>query len=156
MTNDIMDKDNTMSVGLNKPQGIDAEPTRQYPTYDEIRAGKLVDEVIATIKDDRSNTKRAISADIASTARVQNQNDCVIAACEKELQRRDLSDERRNELLDRMSWAAETTAYANANSREFLHQQLDHSHKLPWKIILFFAALAVGGISSTALTRATA
>lgn len=115
--------------------------------------GKLVDEVIAAIKDDHANTKCAISADIASTARVQTQNDQVIAVCERELRRRDLSDERRNELFDRMSRAAESTAYANADSREFQRQQLDHSHKLPWKIILSVVALAVGG---TALIRATA
>lgn len=156
MTNDIMDKDNTVPVALNRLQGIDVESPQNYPMYDEIRTGKLVDEVIATVKDDRTNTKRAISADIASTARVQNQNDRVIAACERELRQRDLSDERRDELLDRMSRAAESTAYANADSREFQRQQLDHSQKLPWKIMLFVAALAVGGISGTVLIRAAA
>ncbi len=139
-----------------QPQMLDTETGRYYPAYDEERAGKFVNEVIAAVKDDRANTKRAISADIAATARVQNQNDRVIAACERELRRRDLPDERRDELLDRMSRAADSTAYESASSREFQREQLDHSHKLPWKILLFLAGLAVGGISGAALVRAAA
>ncbi len=88
-------------------------PRRSYPAYDEERAGKVVDEIIASVKNDRMNTKRAISADIASTSRVQNQNERVVAACERELRRHDLSDEWRDELLSRMSDAAQSTAYAN-------------------------------------------
>ena len=81
----------------------------QAPVFDGERAGKLVDEVIAAVKDDRMNTKRAITADIASTARVQNQNDRVIDACERELRRRDLTEDQRMEILNHMSQAAEAT-----------------------------------------------
>lgn len=153
MTNNMVIREKATPAVQNRSQVLDAELSQYYPAYDEVRTGKLVDEVIAAIKDNRANTKRAISADIASTARVQTQNDRVIAACERELRRRDLSDERRNELFDCISRAAESTAYANADSREFQRQQLDYSHKLPWKIILFIAVLAVSG---TALVRATA
>lgn len=76
------------------------------PEYDEKRVGKYIDEVIAAAKDDRANTKRAISADIASTARVQNQNDRFMDACERELRRKDLPESRREELLADMKEAA--------------------------------------------------
>ncbi|NBJ90757.1 hypothetical protein [Acutalibacter sp. 1XD8-36] len=146
----------TAPVARRESQMPDAQTGQYYPAYDAKRTGKLVDEVIAAVKDDRANTKRAISADIASTARVQNQNDRVMAACERELRRRDLPDERRDELLDRMSRADDSTAFESASSREFQREQLDHSHKLSWKILLFLVGLAVGGIGSTALVRAAA
>lgn len=108
---------------------------RPYPVYDEKQTGKLIDEVIAAAKDDRMNTKRCISADIAATARVQNQNERVIEACERELRRKDLPEERREEVLGIMSRAAESSAYESAASREYQKEQLEHSHKLPWKIL---------------------
>ena len=156
MTDNMVVRGRTAPVVRRQPQVPDVETDRYYPAYDEERTGKLVDEVIAAVKDDRMNTKRAISADIAATARVQNQNDRVIAACERELRRRDLPDERRDELLDRMSRAADSTAYECASSREFQREQLDHSHKLPWRILLFIAGLAVGGIGGAAIARAAA
>ena len=94
------------------------------PEYDEKRVGKYIDEVIAAAKDDRANTKHAISADIASTARVQNQNDRFMDACERELRRKDLPESRREELLADMKEAAASTAYANTASREFQREQL--------------------------------
>lgn len=156
MENNMVVRGRTASVVHRQPQVPDVETDRYYPAYDEERTGKLMDEVIAAVKDDRMNTKRAISADIAATARVQNQNDRVIAACERELRRRDLPDERRDELLDRMSRAADSTAYECASSREFQREQLDHCHKLPWKIFLFVATLVVGGVGGAALVRAAA
>ncbi len=156
MTNNMVVTGRTAPVAHRQPQMPDVETDRYYPAYDAERTGKLVDEVIAAVKDDRMNTKRAISADIAATARVQNQNDRVIAACERELRRRDLPNERRDELLDRMSRAADSTAYESASSREFQREQLDHSHKLPWRILLFIAGLAVGGIGGAAIARAAA
>lgn len=155
MENNIVVTGRTVPAARQQPQVPDVEMNRYYPAYDEVRTGKLMDEVIAAVKDDRMNTKRVISADIAATARVQNQNDRVIAACEREL-RRDLPDERRDELLDRMSRAADSTAYESANSREFQREQLDHSHKLPWKILLFVATLVVGGVGGAAIVRAAA
>ncbi len=156
MTNNMVVRRKTVPVVQRQLQTPDAEMDRYYPAYDEVRTEKLVDEVIAAVKDDRANTKRTISADIASTARVQNQNDRVIAACERELRRRELPDERRDELLDRMSRAADSTAYESASSREFQREQLDHSHKLSWKVLLFVAGIAVGGIGGATLIRAAA
>ena len=144
MTNDIMVvKDNKPTViGENCPANTFSE--QNYPEND-VRIGKYVDEVIATVKDDRMNTKRAISADISSTARVQSQNERVIAACERELRRRDLSEESRDEILRCMSRAAESTSEESAASREFQREQLDHSHKLIWEIIGVGALIVIGG-----------
>lgn len=127
-----------------------------YPAYDEKQMGKLIDEVIAAAKDDRMNTKRSISADIAATARVQNQNERVIEACERELRRKDLSEERRAEVLGIMSKAAESSAYESAASREYQSEQLRHSHKLPWKILGWGAVILFGGIGGVALLRGAA
>lgn len=123
------------------------------PEYDEKRVGRYIDEVIAAAKDDRANTKRAISADIASTARVLNQNDRFMDACERELRRKDLPESRREELLADMKEAAASSAYANAASREFQREQIDHSHKLPWKLIGIGAAIILGGVGGAALLR---
>lgn len=148
MTSIIAVKENTPSVSQGRNQVINTGKTRCYQAYNDVRTGKLLDEVMGAVKDNRANTKRAISADIASTARVQNQNERVIAICEKELRRQNLTDERRDELLDHIRKAAESTARVNEESREFQRRQLEHSHKLPWKIIgviVGFMVLGIGG-----------
>ena len=155
MTNEItVSKENRPAVYA-ETSPTDYVPARNYQP-DAVRTGKFVDEVIAAAKDDRMNTKRAISADIASTARVQNQNDRVIAACERELRRRDLSEESRYEILRCMSKAAESTSYESAASREFQREQLDYSHKLPWKLIGVGVLIVLGGVGGTALIKAAA
>ncbi len=155
MTNEIIvAKDNSPAVSGENYQ-MNSIPIQYYPVND-VRTGKFVDEVIAAAKDDRMNTKRAISADIASTARVQNQNDRVIAACERELQRKDLSGESRDEILRCMSKAAESTSNECAVSREFQREQLVLSHKLPWKLIGIGVLILLGGVGGTALYRAAA
>lgn len=156
MTDNMVVREKKTLEAQHQSQVLDIGSNRHYPAYDEVWTDKLVNEVVAAVKDDRTNTKRAISADIAATARVQNQNDRVIAACERELRRRDLSDERRDGLLERMNKAAESTAYESASSRKFQREQLDCSHKLPWKILLFLVGLAVGGFGGVALARAAA
>ena len=86
MTNEITVANDNMPVVPGEAYPINSEPVQYYPVSN-VRTGKFVDEVIAAAKDDRMNTKRAISADIASTARAHNHNDRVIAACERELRR---------------------------------------------------------------------
>lgn len=119
-----------------------------YPVYDNERAGRYVDEIIAAVKDDRMITKRAISADIAETARVQNQNESVIEACKRELRRQDLSAESRLRILEIMDQTAASSATESAASREFRKSQLEHMHKLPWQLLgggLLVGCLALGG-----------
>ena len=156
MTNEMVVKKQTAPAAQNGVRTVNTERIQSYPVYDEKQTGKLIDEVIAAAKDDRMNTKRSISADIAATARVQNQNERVIEMCERELRRKDLPEERRAEVLGIMSRAAESTAYESAASREFQKEQLEHSHKLPWKILGWGAVILFGGIGGAALLRAAA
>lgn len=155
MTNEITVANDNMSVFPGEAYPMNTDPIQYYPVND-VRTSKFVDEVIAAAKDDRINTKRAISADIASTARVQNQNDRVIAVYERELQRKDLSEERRDEILRCISRAAESTFCESAASREFQREQLEHSHKLPWKLIGIGVLIVLGGVGGTALIKAAA
>ena len=123
------------------------------PVYNGDQAEQFIYEIIAAAKDDRMNTKRVISADIVAAERAQNQNDRYMAACERELRRKDLPEERRKELLDRMEMAASSSKQASAESRQFQREQLNHSHKLPWKIIGVGALIFFGGLGRAALLR---
>lgn len=155
MTNDVM-------IPINGSSSVSAEDYQQKTVRvqnfqaNEDRMCKFVGEVIGAAKDDRTNTKRAISADIASAARVQNQNDRVIAACEKELQRKDLSEDSREELIRCMSKAAESTSDISKASREFQREQLNHSHNIPLEFIGIGMLIFVGGVGGWALIKATA
>lgn len=121
--------------------------------YDREKMSDLMDEVIASVKDSRLNTKRAISADIASTARVQSQCGQYMAACERELRRRDLSEERRKELLDNMQDAYRASESASVESRAFQQEQLEQSRMLPLKVLGVVLTLFVGGCIGGALYR---
>lgn len=117
-----------------------------YSVYDKEWAGKFIGEIIAAAKDDRMNVKKAISADIAATAQAQNQIDRYMAVCERELRRKDLSEERRKALLDCMEMTVSSLEQASAESRQFQREQLNHLHKLPWKLLgagtlIFFGVL---------------
>lgn len=140
----------------NDLQPLDQVFYERPPVYDEERAGKFADEMIAAIKDDRMLTKRSVSADIASTARIQTQNSAFIAVCERELRRRDLSEERRVELIDMINDARQSSADSGAESRAFQEEQQDHLHKLPWRLLLVVGCILIGGVGGTALLRATA
>lgn len=156
MTNEVTIREKQMPTVQNSHQVVEENPSKDNVPFDAEQIGELIDEFISAAKDDRLNTKRAISADIASTARVQNQNGQVITACEKELRRRDLSEERREELFDIMSRMADSSAHEAERSREFQKEQLAHSRVQPWKIAAFIAVLAVGGAGGVALIRAVA
>lgn len=146
--------DNSVPIVWDEGQ-VPAVRQHEYcPVYDRDRAGKFINEIITSAKDDRMNTKRAISADIAATARAQNQNDRYIAACERELRRKDLPEERRKELLDRMEMAASSSERVGDESRQFQREQLNHSHKLPWKLLGVGALIIFGGLGGAALLRA--
>lgn len=145
MTNEIMVAKDNRPVVHGEVYPTTPNSIQYYP-LNKVQTGKFVDEVIAAAKDDRMNTKRAISADIASTARVQNQNDRLIAAYERELRRKDLSEESRDEILRCMSRAAESTARESAASREFQREQREHSHKLTWKLIVIGVLIVLGGV----------
>ena len=146
--------DSSIPVVRNEDRVLDVEHQGYYPAYDREQTGKFVEEIIAAAKDDRMNTKRAISADIAATARVQNQNERYMTACERELHRKDLPEERRKEILDRMEMIAASSERASVESRQFQQDQLNHSHKMPWKLIGIGAVILFGGLGGAALLRA--
>lgn len=153
--------ENEMIVMTNEAQDIQPEiqtgqgdQLQYYPSYNDGQGGKLVDEFIAAVKDDRMNTKRAILANNASTAKIQDQNARVIEACEKELCRPDLTEEYRVELIETMNRAAESTAKESNDSRRFQERQLDHSHKLPLKIIGLCPLILFGGIGGAVWAKA--
>ena len=153
MSDNIAARNNVPAVSQRRNQVIDAGMCRRGTAISNSQAGRMADEVLSVVKDYRMNAKRAISADIAATARVQNQNDRVIALYERELRRKDLTDERRDELLDRVSRMAESTARANEESREFQRQQLENSRRLPWRLIGTLIAAAVLGIGGVGFFR---
>ena len=140
----------------NEPQSLDQVYNERYLVYDEERVGKYADEVIGAIKDDRMLTKRSVSADIASTARVQAQNGAFIAVCERELRRRDLPEERREELIDMINEARQSSADSEAESRAFQQEQLDHLHKLPWRLLLVAGCILIGCVGGPVILRAVA
>lgn len=156
MGNKIMARSNTTPTVCRETQLVNANHFQPYLICNEKRVGKLIDEVVVAFKDDRLNTKHAISADIAATARVQNQNGQVIRACEQELRRRDLPEERRIDLFEIMSRASESTANEIAASRAFQESHLDSSHKLPWKMLGWSMLILFGGIGGAALFKTSA
>ena len=113
--------------------GISKIPSN--PVLTDVRVGKVVDELTAAFKDDRLNTKKALVADSASAAKVIGQYDRVIAACERELRRKGLTEEQRLKLLGYMVDAANSSKQVDAESRGFQREQLAHSRKAPWKLI---------------------
>ena len=121
--------------------------------YDRAKMSDLMDEVIASVKDSRLNTKHAVSADIASTARVQSQYGQYIAACERELHRKDLSEERRTELLDCVLDACRASESAGIESRVLQKEQLEESHMLPLKVLGVMLTIVFGGCIGGALYR---
>ena len=152
MENSITVRKNSIPVVQGRNQRYETEPPRYYPACDREGEGKLLAELAMAAKDDRINTKNALSADIASTAKIQNYKGRVIAACERELKRPNRSEERRAELIAIMQEASESATRAGEESREFQRRQLEHSHKLLRRTLL----TVVGIIGSTALIRAMA
>ena len=153
--NEIISHDSTIAAQENSYDVITASHSH-YPNYDDEQHNKVIDEIIYAIKDDRINTKHAISAEIASSARAQNQNERAITACEKELRRNDLSTSQRQELINRICSAAESTSQINIESRDFINSQIEKSHKLPFQIVGLFTLITIGGLCGHALLRKAA
>ena len=157
---------NTQSVNKYNPVALpvienkklfdDERYCRMNSVFDSAVAGKIIEEFILASKDDRINTKRSISANIASTARVQNQNAQTINACKQELRRKDLTEEQRVAIIENMVRAAESTSAVNKDSRAFQQKQLEHSHNLTLRILGGIVLLVLGGLGGAAIARAVA
>lgn len=150
MTTESIISDSNEPGILTEPRPTDFIPFPYHLTENN-PLSMIMDEVINSAKDERINAKRALSANIASTTRVQNQNYRVLAACECELQREGLSQEHRDEILKTMRTIAESTARENAASREFQKEQLNNSHKRLFEFM--GAAIIFVTFGSTLLIR---
>lgn len=155
-TNSVRIVEPTGPISMQGDSALDGENYNSQENffYGE-RTCKLFNELFAALKDDRMNTKKAISADIESTARVQNQNERVIYACERELRRHDLTGNQRLEILNIMSKAAEASNDVSEESREFHKEQLKHSHNFPLWLLTGAAGVAFLWFGGKVLLRST-
>ena len=98
---------------------------------------ELCDEVIASIREDRLNTKRVLLAEINLSKTILNQYSRLISIYEKEIMRTDILDKRRLELIEKMNGAVNASASFGADSGDFIDRQIEHSHKIPLKIFYY-------------------
>ena len=120
----------------------------QSNNENDLLGRNVLSELISAIKDDRINTKRAILADIENNTRLQNRTDRIIATYERELQKNDLSEKRRNEILRYMRKIAETALHESNTSRDFQKEQLGYSHMLPMELISgIVIVVSIGAVS---------
>jgi len=140
---DISQKETKVTVIDNK---------RYEQPFGKERIAGFFDEIIACARDDRLNTKRAISSDAASREMVQKQNSQLISAYESELQRDDLTNEQRLDILNKMYEISRSTAQADKESRAFQSERLLCSHKRSGQL-LAFGAVVVLGVGGVALFR---
>ncbi|WP_289960159.1 hypothetical protein [Faecalibaculum rodentium] len=120
-----------------------SEPV-SYSPLNNIQAGHVVDELLASAKDNRLNTKRAISADIAASEDLRSQNNLVITCCKQELQRKDYSKEDYLEIMQIMDNARQSTENEINSSREFQKELIVESNKASSKVIELGIALLIG------------
>ena len=122
MTNEIMATEGNELAASEETCLKIVEPVQNYS-----QIGKFMDKIIADGKDERINTRRVIAADIASTERVQKQGEQAMEACIRELQRDDLSEERKSEIICSINRMMELVANESEASREFQREQLERS-----------------------------
>ena len=156
MANDMIIQEKATPIVGKNHRSMTVNKPHSSAMYDQERTGKLMDEAIGGIKDLRLNTKHALSADNAATARVQNQNDRAIAVYERELRRKDLSPERRDQLVDYIAEARQSSATVCSQSRAFQSKYLDKTGKIIGWVIGGALLLVGGGIGGAALLRARA
>ncbi|MGO5291314.1 hypothetical protein ACTQ1N_03905 [Porcincola sp. LCP21S3_C12] len=105
-------------------------------------------ELFKNAKDDMNYSKKVIQADINSRKVVHEQNDATIKACEKELQRDDLTKEEREGYLQEIIQCRQDSVKADAESREFEKEEMGRMHAWPWVFVgLGVVALGLLGYS---------
>lgn len=125
-------------------KAIVADDKSYEPILDDGRIDGIFSEVLAWIRDDRTNTKRAISSAATARKQIQEQNMRLFNAYESELQRPDLTDERRDELLDKMDKTAESSKQTDSEIGAFLNEQVSYSHSRSGQLLFLVATTAVG------------
>lgn len=122
--------------------------TPREQTLNNGRIDSLFEEVLAWMRDDRTNTKRAITSAVATRRMIQEQNMQLMNAYESELKRPDLTVERRRELLDMMDKTAESGKRADSEIGAFLNEQVSHSHSRSGQLLILVAVAVVGAGSA--------
>lgn len=111
---------------------------------DNGRIDGIFEEVLAWMRDDRTNTKRAISSAVATRRMIQEQNMQLMNAYESEFKRPGLTVERRRELLDMMDKTAESGKRTDSEIRAFLNEQVSHSHSRSGQLLILISVIVVG------------
>ncbi|WP_304759668.1 MULTISPECIES: hypothetical protein [Erysipelotrichaceae] len=153
MNNEITEvQDNTSGVPSEEVYPINSEPVPYYPPNDP-QIGHIFDELLASAKENRLNTKRAIAADIAASKDLRSQNDLVITCCVQELQRKDYSKKDRLEIMQVMNNARESTENEMNSSREFQKELIVESNKVFRKVIVIRIGLISCVVIGTAFRK---
>ena len=111
---------------------------------DDGRIDGIFGEALAWIRDDRTNTKRAITSAVTARRMIQERNMQLMNAYESELQRPGLTVERRRKLLDMMDKTAESGKQADSEIGAFLNEQVSYSHRRSGQLLILVAVAAVG------------
>ncbi len=148
----IMSNNNQLKVVPNMPiVNVTDKPTahsvqagsQRKPVHQDQMA-ELPGEMLAYFKDSRLNTKKVIAASCESTKRVQDQNQKVIDMCERELKRKDLSEDQRTALLDQASQAAASSTASDNDHRAFVNEEQRRSERNRWWLLSFVAVILFG------------
>ena len=126
---------------------IHNRPSEQI--LDNGRIDGIFEEVLAWMRDDRINTKRAITSAVATRRMIQEQSMQLMNAYESEFKRPGLTVERRRELLDMMDKIAESGKRADSEMGAILNEQVSYSHSRSGQLLLL-VAVAIVGVSGTA------
>ena len=143
MTSEIIEVLDNTGIPSEEVYPQNSEPVPYYP-LNGTQAGKVWDELLASAKDNRHNTKRAISADIAASEDLRSQNNLVINCCKQELQRKDYSKEDYLEIMQIMGNARQSTENEINSSREFQKELIVESNKTSSKVVALGIALLIG------------
>ncbi len=152
MKNEIIEVQDYTSVLSEEVYPINSEPVPYYPPNDP-QTGHIFDELLASAKENRLNTKRAIAADIAASRDLRSQNDLVITCCVQELQRKDYSKKDRLEIMQIMNNARESTENVMNSSREFQKELIVESNKVSSKVIVLGIGLILSVVIRTVFQK---
>lgn len=125
------------------PLRNEIEATGYKEFNNELEANKTAGELLMSIKDDRTVTKKAIASNIESRRYVQKHNSILIEAYRNELRKNDLTPERRYEILNKMEECLRSSERVDEESRLFEKEQLERIHMFP-KLVFGLGVASIG------------
>ncbi len=125
------------------PVRNDIEVTGYKAFNNDLEANKTVGELFMSIKDDRAVTKKVIASNIESRRYVQKQNSILFEAYRNELRIKDLTPERRCEILNKMEECLKSSERVDEESRLFEKEQLERIHMFP-KLVFGLGVASIG------------